>query len=208
VPTGEARPRTRTKGERTAERILDVAEALFAERGFEGTALRAIADGAGIREPSLYNHFRSKRELFAAVLDRALTPMDEAMTGALPGALPHDPAGLAAVMTDLLLRHPKMAAFFQQALQGDPASVGTRLSQTWLDRLLARGLETLSELAPPDTDRAALAIEVIATFNLTTGYFLAQRALDAMGGGSVTDPANIARQKRLLGRAGRAMRTS
>jgi AcrR family transcriptional regulator len=208
MPMAATRSRRRTKGERTAGRILDAGETLFAERGFEGTSLRAIADAAGIREPSLYNHFASKRALFAAVLDRALTPMDEAMAAAPRDRQPHDPAGLAAVMTDLLLQHPKMAAFFQQALQGDPNSVGTRLSQAWLDRLLSRGLETLSALVPADADRAELAIEVIATFNLTTGYFLAQRALDALGGGSISDPANIARQKRLLARAGWAMRAS
>ena len=42
-------------------------------------------------------------------------------------------------------------------------------------------------------------------FNLTTGYFLSQRALDSLGGGRVEDPDNIARQKRLLRKVTRAM---
>ena len=69
-----------TKGERTAARILDAAEAVFAERGFEAASLREIARRAGLQQPGLYNHFASKRELYAAVLDRALTPMAEAGT--------------------------------------------------------------------------------------------------------------------------------
>ena len=37
-------------------------------------------------------------------------------------------------------------------------------------------------------------------FNVTTGYFLSQRALDAMKAGRLDDPDNVERQKRLLER--------
>ncbi len=45
-----------------------------------------------------------------------------------------------------------------------------------------------------------LAIRIIAMFNLTTGYFLSQRAFETLVEGKVTDPENIERQKRLLSR--------
>jgi AcrR family transcriptional regulator len=41
----------------TADRILDAAEALFAERGLAGTAVRDIAARTGLNPASLYNHF-------------------------------------------------------------------------------------------------------------------------------------------------------
>ncbi len=41
----------------TRDRILDVAEALFAERGFAGTSVREIAAKADLTAASLYNHF-------------------------------------------------------------------------------------------------------------------------------------------------------
>ena len=56
----------------TAERILDAAEDLFAEKGYSATSLGDVADRVGIRSPSLYNHFRNKEALYGAVLERLL----------------------------------------------------------------------------------------------------------------------------------------
>jgi len=56
----------------TSERILDAAEDLFAEKGYSATSLGDVADRVGIRSPSLYNHFKNKEALYAAVLERLL----------------------------------------------------------------------------------------------------------------------------------------
>ncbi len=56
----------------TFERILDAAEGLFAQKGYSATSLGEVADRVGIRSPSLYNHFRNKEALYAAVLERLL----------------------------------------------------------------------------------------------------------------------------------------
>ena len=56
----------------TAERILDAAEDLFAEKGYSATSLGDVADRVGIRSPSLYNHFKNKEALYEAVLERLL----------------------------------------------------------------------------------------------------------------------------------------
>lgn len=57
----------------TADRILDAAEDLFAEKGYSATSLGDVADRVGIRSPSLYNHFKNKEALYEAVLERLLT---------------------------------------------------------------------------------------------------------------------------------------
>ncbi|MCB1701715.1 MAG: TetR/AcrR family transcriptional regulator [Pseudomonadales bacterium] len=71
----------------TAERILDAAENLFAEKGYSATSLGDVADRVGIRSPSLYNHFKNKEALYEAVLERLLTdfsaPLDELGKGAV-----------------------------------------------------------------------------------------------------------------------------
>ena len=197
-----------TKGRLTAERILDAAEPVFAERGYEAASLREIARRAGIQQPGLYNHFESKAALYAAVLDRALEPMSAAMhENFTASGNPEAMERLPSVMTDLLLEHPKMAALFQQALQGDGDSAGNRLMQGWLDRLLTQGFAALGPGTEDPAKRADFALQVIAMFNLTTGFFLSQRAFSSMVDSELCAPDNIARQKRLLQKLARAMRT-
>jgi AcrR family transcriptional regulator len=204
-----------TKGERTAQRVLDVAEDLFAMQGYDGTSLRQIAEGAGIQEPGLYNHFAGKQALYEAVLFRALNPMAQALSQHMEKASSlREYTDLPAIITDLLLEHPKIAALFQRALQGDSSAVGNQLMNSWLEKLFTQGLENLKKFESDtrsenahDTDdvQATLALNLIAMFNLTTGYFLSQRAFASLAGGDLLAPENIARQKRLLHRVIRAM---
>lgn len=205
----------KTKGERTANRVMDIAEDLFAAQGYDGTSLRQIADRADIKQPGLYNHFSSKEALYEAVLFRALNPMTLALSSYINDASTlREYTDLPAIITDILLAHPTMAVLFQRAMQGDSSSAGNQLVNTWLEKLLHQGMVSLeafegvsTERANTDTaqSRAALAINLIAMFNLTTGYFLSQRAFSSLAQGELLDPDNIARQKRLLHKVVRAM---
>lgn len=201
------KPQKQTKGERTASRILDVAEDLFARQGYDGTSLRQIADAAELKEPGIYNHFSGKQGLYEAVLFRALNPMAEVMSGHLDLAQGlRDYTDLPALMTDILLEHPQMAALFHQALQGDSDSVGNQLVQGWLDGLFDQGLQSMEDMGSGiDSDRETLALNVIAMFNLTTGYFLSQRAFTSMAGGDIKNLETLDKQKRLLHKVVRAM---
>lgn len=196
-----------SKGQRTRQRILDAAQRLFAQQGYEGTTLRQVAEQAGIREPGLYNHFVGKQALYEMVLYRALQPMAQAVAAQLEGAVAlRDYTDLPAMVTDLMLTQPESAALFQQALHGEADSVGAQLMQKWLSDLFKQGLHSAGLLgASKVQDPANLAINVIALLNLVTGYFMSQRAFQAMVEGDLCDPESIARQKQLLHRVVRAM---
>jgi AcrR family transcriptional regulator len=54
----------------TRERMLDVAERLFAEKGFAATSLRDIGGELGLANASLLYHFSNKRKIYGGVLER------------------------------------------------------------------------------------------------------------------------------------------
>jgi len=63
-------PRKRQqRGARRAEAMVVAAAALFAERGFEGTSLNAIAKAAGVTIASIYQHFPNREAIIDAVAE-------------------------------------------------------------------------------------------------------------------------------------------
>ena len=67
----------------TRERILDAAEALFVEHGFEATTMRMITGRAGVNLASINYHFGSKEALIQDVFRRRLTWLNEERLNAL-----------------------------------------------------------------------------------------------------------------------------
>lgn len=71
-----AAPRTRLSREARNAQVLDVAEALFAEHGFEGTSMEDIARAAGVTRPVVYAHYPNKDEIFLACVRRARAELE------------------------------------------------------------------------------------------------------------------------------------
>lgn len=57
--------------------ILDVAEELFAVKGFDGTSTNDILEKAGIARGTLYYHFKSKEDILDGVINRMIDQMEE-----------------------------------------------------------------------------------------------------------------------------------
>ncbi len=56
----------------TREQLLDVAERLFAERGYDAVSVREVTSGAGANLAAVSYHFGSKEELYVAAVRRAM----------------------------------------------------------------------------------------------------------------------------------------
>ena len=67
----------------TKERIMDVAEGLFAEKGYAATSLRDITGEAGTNLASVNYHFQSKEGLLSAIIDRFVGPVNRGRLEAL-----------------------------------------------------------------------------------------------------------------------------
>jgi AcrR family transcriptional regulator len=78
VPTtGAGRPRlttTRRPGASPRDEILDASAELFTTRGYGSTSTRSIAEAVGIRQASLYYHFKTKDEILCALLRQTVSP--------------------------------------------------------------------------------------------------------------------------------------
>ena len=57
-----------SKKEDTKQRILDEALRLFSQSGYDAVSVERIASAVGIKAPSLYKHFKSKQEIFDAIV--------------------------------------------------------------------------------------------------------------------------------------------
>ena len=135
----------------TAQRILDAAEDLFAEKGYSATSLGDVADRVGIRSPSLYNHFRNKEALYQSVLERLLVDFSAPLEELEGGAVTHDrifqwlfDAGLQpwAVMAfnNLVMSYVTMAPMYRDLLGQDPFSESALENQLNLIKTLLRAV--------------------------------------------------------------------
>ncbi|MFD3517818.1 TetR/AcrR family transcriptional regulator [Streptomyces sp. NPDC058657] len=70
---GTGRPR---RGD-TRQRIQDVALEMFAERGYEKTSLREIAEKLDVTKAALYYHFKTKEDILVSLFEDLTRPMDE-----------------------------------------------------------------------------------------------------------------------------------
>jgi AcrR family transcriptional regulator len=74
----------------TRQRLLDIAEQLFAERGFYGVSIAAIASEVGLSKQGLLHYFNSKEKLYGAIVQRISDDFQDHQREALQAS--EDPA--------------------------------------------------------------------------------------------------------------------
>ena len=147
--TESAKPRGRRPGSNdTREEILGAARELFAERGFEGTTIRAVAAQAGVDPALVHHYFGTKDDLFDAAIAMPVDPR------ALLAGLGSDPREVGPELVRRVLAvwdGPEMP----ERLRGMLGSALTHegASET-LRAMLTRGLlPVVRELAVDDDQR-------------------------------------------------------
>ena len=76
---------TEAPGPSSRHKILEVAEARFAQRGYAGVGLRELAEAAGLSKSSLFHHFPSEAALYCCMLDGVLRRLEVRLEPALAG---------------------------------------------------------------------------------------------------------------------------
>ena len=94
----------------TREKILEVAESLFAKKGFDGTTIKQIGAGAGLNPALIYYYFAGKEDLYKAVLQRLVGTIVSQGGAVLDGTLAPVEAirRLLALQAEWLLARPNL----------------------------------------------------------------------------------------------------
>jgi AcrR family transcriptional regulator len=194
--------RHRRKGELTRERILDAAEALFAERGFDGTTLRDVAACVGLRNPSLYNHFESKESLYAAVLERDIGPLFRLLARYVEQGRDASAAAAAeeviASVMQVLTQRPALA----RLVQHETLSGGQRLTpmlRDYIVPLFAHGHEMAEDRAlAAGWAKQDVPLLVLAMYHVVVGFFTMAPLYKALNGTDLLAEQAAAQQTRFM----------
>lgn len=187
--------------ETTRDRILDVAESLFAQKGLAGTAVRDIARAAGLTAPSLYNYFEGKQALYEAVLARGVQPLFDLISGvARSGARGEERTGemLDGIM-DHLASHPDLARLIQHEALTDGASL-EKIAQGWLRPIVSFGLVAMQNSPDNVWSEEERPLAVAAWIHVILGHFAMAPLLRSLFDFDPLAPDQIERQKRFLRR--------
>src|SRR5215216_6278775 len=87
--------RKRLSGEERRAAILDSALAVFADRGYHASSIDDIAREAGVSKALIYEHFASKQELYAELIEHHADELFERIASAIAQAGPAGAARLA-----------------------------------------------------------------------------------------------------------------
>ena len=147
------------------EQVLDAALAVIVELGYEGVSIEAIARGAGVTRPVIYDHFPNLGTLLQALIAReerfALDQLDEV----IPDPAPEDPAQLLAAGVRQFLEgvalRPATWRIILAPLDGTPAIVRQHV-ETNRSRILARIEVLVRWAAAADTSSDDVDIELAA----------------------------------------------
>ena len=184
------------------DKILDCAEVLFARRGFAGIGLAEVAESVGLGKSSLFHHFPSKAELYAAVVARILARIEERLMRSLAaGGTPVDRLDRwIDVMVDLLAEHRTYARLLLRSLFEDDELTGElpeeQAANETIGRIAAAGAALLKEGIEAGLFRPVSVGHMLQTLIGATVYHFASGEFgDEMIGRPLFSASEVRRRK-------------
>lgn len=118
-------------GATTRQRIRQAALGLFAERGFDGASMTALAESVGLAKPSLYNYYRSKEELLLDLVSDGISQWRTVCMAPFerPGPLERQLGEHLRLAVEFARDRPHLIAIFHLATTHVPPELGGRLHE-------------------------------------------------------------------------------
>jgi TetR/AcrR family transcriptional regulator len=185
------------------EKILDVAESLFARRGYAGVGMREVADAAGLGKSSLFHHFRGKDQLYCEVLSRVLERIRERLDAVLeaPGAPPERLDRWVEALVDALAEHPPTARLLLRGLFEDDEFDDSQPEVAAVEKTLAGILDGVQKLLREGVESGAFRqVSVPHTVQTLIGATVYHFASGELGEGLLGRPllsAEAVRRRKL-----------
>jgi len=189
-----ARPR---RGEETRAAIRQAAEGIFAESGFGGARTDAIAARAGVNKALLYYYFKSKDDLYFAILEDHLKDFHRRVTEVLSGEGPARAKLLAYVSAhfDFISARPNYPRLFHRLMMTGGAQL-QRMAREYsapvyrkLVSVVESGMRS-GEFQKVDSHHTVLSLIALIVF-----YFSSAPVLSVVTQTDPYDKAQLARRK-------------
>ncbi len=162
----------RVKAEDTRRRLLDIARAVYAERGYEAATNKEIADVAQMTTAALYYHFPSKRDLYLAVHEDARVKVYDRFVEVIDPDATFADQFLAVLRAthELNDEDPTLAQFLASSRTdmkrrpdlGDALEERGRYRDDFFDRMIDRGVAT-GEIKPEQRHLVRVLIIALVT---------------------------------------------
>lgn len=157
-------PRFRRRKENRPQEITDAALHAFAEKGYAATRVEEVAKRAGVSKGLLYLYFKTKEELFKAVIRSFVVPKIDELTAVVDSN---------ELSSEEFLRGPFLD--FVKTLPGSPVSVLVRLMiaegpkhpdllQFYWDNVISRGLAALEQVVERGVENDEFRPSVVNKF--------------------------------------------
>lgn len=184
------------------DKILDAAEPLFARRGFAGIGLAEVAEAVGLSKSSLFHHFRSKAQLYAAVVARILLRIEGRVVSVLAagGTAEERLDRSIDALIDELAAHPTHARLLLRSLFEDDELAGDLPEEQEANASIRRIVGALSHVLQEGVAAGALrpasVPHTLQTFIGATVYHFASGEFgDELLGRPIFSSAEVARRK-------------
>jgi len=181
--TENTAPARRGRPGHSLDSLLEVAVAVFNERGYDATSMDELATRLGVTKSAIYHHVPSKVELLRLALDRALdalfavTEEPGATTGPAIERLEHVVRGSVRVLTEEL----PFVTLLLRVRGNSPVELAALQRRREFDRIvtdLVRGAEDEGDVRP-DVDPSVTSRLLFGTVNSLTEWYRPDGGLSA-----------------------------
>lgn len=177
----------------TRQALLETARTLFAERGFDGTSVRAITAAAGANLGAVTYHFGTKDALYGAVVSESLGPFAAALVEAArrPGTPLDRVEAVVRIHFEHMATHPELAQLMLRSVLrvGAPPEPALQTMRAIHGALIELVRDGQADGSIRDGDPVLMALTLVSP---SVHLVIMQRTLRQNVGIDLTDPAQRA----------------